>query len=82
MYLEILSPEKNYFTGDVFGIQLPGNEGLFEILDNHAPIVASLKKGQIKIISIEKKEDFISIEKGFIEVSANKATILIESLNS
>ena len=49
MFLEIVSPEKTLFTGDVSSVQLPGSEGSFQILNNHAPIVSTLKKGEIKL---------------------------------
>ena len=50
MFIEIVSPEKTIFTGDVSSVYLPGSEGFFQILDNHAPIVSTLKKGTIRII--------------------------------
>ena len=42
MLLEILTPDKKLFSGDVFGVQLPGIDGLFEILNKHAPLVSAL----------------------------------------
>ena len=50
MFLEIVSPEKTLFTGDVSSVQLPGSEGSFQILNNHAPIVSTLKKGEMGTI--------------------------------
>ncbi len=78
MTLEILTPEKKLFSGDVFGVQLPGITGLFEILDKHAPLVSALSKGNVKVL--KDKNSFInySIESGFVEVLANKATVLVE----
>ena len=49
MFLEIVSPEKTLFTGDVKSVHVPGTEGSFQILDNHAPIVSTLKKGSIRL---------------------------------
>ena len=43
MTLEILTPEKKIFSGEVYGVQLPGITGLFEVLDRHAPLVSALK---------------------------------------
>ena len=48
MTLEILTPEHKVFSGEVYGILLPGTEGAFEILDKHAPMIASLGKGKMK----------------------------------
>ncbi len=49
MKLEIISPDKSVFTGEVSLVQLPGIDGSFEILNNHAPLISVLKKGKIKI---------------------------------
>lgn len=49
MHLEIITPEKQVFTGEVDAVQLPGTDGLFQILKNHAPIIATLKEGSVKI---------------------------------
>lgn len=78
MTLEILTPEKKLFSGDVYGVQLPGITGLFEVLDNHAPLVSALGKGNLKIL--KGKNDFANytIQSGFVEVLNNKATVLIE----
>jgi F-type H+-transporting ATPase subunit epsilon len=51
MKLEILTPEKKIFSGDVYGVQLPGISGLFEVLDKHAPLVSALKTGTLKILN-------------------------------
>jgi F-type H+-transporting ATPase subunit epsilon len=78
MKLEILTPEKKLFSGDVYGVQLPGITGLFEVLDKHAPLVSALGKGNLKIL--KSKNDFqnFTIQSGFVEVLNNKATVLIE----
>ena len=57
MQLDILTPEKKIYSGKVYGIQLPGTEGSFEVLDQHAAMIASLGKGKMKILS----EDFMKI---------------------
>ena len=56
MTLEILTPEKKLYSGDVYGVQLPGIDGSFEVLDKHAPLVAALGKGNLKIL--KTKTDF------------------------
>jgi len=78
MTLEILTPETKLYSGDVYGVQLPGIEGSFEVLDRHAPLVAALGKGNIKVL--ETKTDFTNykIESGFVEVLDNKTTVLVE----
>ncbi len=78
MQLEILSPERKIFSGNVYGIQLPGTEGSFEILENHAPMIASLGNGKMKIIKDRNQADLYEISAGFVEVLNNKVTVLIE----
>ena len=49
MTVEIITPERLLFVGEVKAIQLTGKDGLFQLLDNHAPLIASLGKGSIKM---------------------------------
>ena len=45
MYLEVITPEEVLFKGEVSSVQLPGKDGLFQILNNHAPLIATLALG-------------------------------------
>jgi F-type H+-transporting ATPase subunit epsilon len=78
MELEILTPEHKVFSGKVYGIQLPGTEGSFEILESHAPIIASLGKGKMKVLKDKTHTETYEIAGGFIEMINNKASVLIE----
>ena len=78
MTLEILTPEKKIFSGEVYGVQLPGITGLFEVLDRHAPIVSALKNGKLKILLDKINTNTYTIQSGFVEVLNNKATVLVE----
>ena len=79
MQLEILTPEHRVYSGTVYGIQLPGIEGSFEILDRHAPIIASLGHGKMKIMKDKTAHtELYEITGGFVEMLNNKATVLIE----
>ena len=78
MTLEILTPEKKIFSGEVYGVQLPGINGLFEVLDRHAPLVSALKNGKLKILTDKTNTDSYTIQSGFVEVLNNKATVLVE----
>ena len=82
MKLEILTPEKKLYSGDVYGVMLPGISGLFEILDKHAPMVSALGKGTLKILKDKKDVELYSIQSGFVEVLNNKATVLVEGATS
>jgi F-type H+-transporting ATPase subunit epsilon len=78
MTLEILTPETKLYSGDVYGIQLPGIEGSFEVFDRHAALVAALGKGNIKVLTSKTEFTFYKIESGFVEVLDNKTTVLVE----
>ncbi len=78
MVLEILTPEKKIYSGDVYGVQLPGIDGLFEVLNKHAPLVSALQKGNLKILKDKSSSSSYSIESGFVEILDNKATVLVE----
>ncbi|MBK7433445.1 MAG: ATP synthase F1 subunit epsilon [Chitinophagaceae bacterium] len=78
MVLEILTPEQKIFSGDVYGVQLPGIGGSFEVLDKHAPMVSALKEGQLKILKDKSETAVYTIKSGFIEVLNNKVTVLVE----
>ena len=78
MILEILTPDKKVYSGDVLGVQLPGITGLFEVLDKHAPLVSALGKGQLKILKDKNSTESYKIQSGFIEVLNNKVTVLVE----
>ena len=79
MYLEIITPDKKVFEGEVKLVQVPGSKGSFEILKNHAPIISTLEKGTIKIQDEHGKEHFFEVDGGVIENKANKIIVLVES---
>jgi F-type H+-transporting ATPase subunit epsilon len=78
MVLEILTPERKIFSGEVYGVQLPGISGLFEVLDKHAPLVSALKAGNLKILKDKSITSNYAIQSGFVEVLNNKTTVLVE----
>lgn len=78
MTLEILTPERKIFSGEVYGVQLPGISGLFEVLDKHAPLVSALKAGKLKILKDKTTTASYTILSGFAEVLNNKTTVLVE----
>ncbi|HUQ96547.1 MAG TPA: ATP synthase F1 subunit epsilon [Chitinophagaceae bacterium] len=79
MTLEILTPERKLFSGDVYGVQMPGISGSFEVLDKHAPLVSALKAGRIKVLRDRQNHSaYFEIGGGFVEVLNNKVTVLVE----
>jgi F-type H+-transporting ATPase subunit epsilon len=78
MTLEILTPEKKLYSGQVYGVQLPGITGLFEVLEKHAPLVSALKAGRLKVLKDKTFTSFFDIQGGFVEVINNNVTVLVE----
>ncbi|MBC8005949.1 MAG: ATP synthase F1 subunit epsilon [Verrucomicrobia bacterium] len=80
MLLEIITPDRRIYSGEVKLVQLPGTLGSFEILNNHAPIISTLEKGRIKVIEESGKILFFEIDGGIIENKDNKIIVLVESI--
>lgn len=92
MYLEIVSPEATLFSGEVTSVVVPGVNGDFEMLNNHAPVVSILKEGNVKItgnIELEeavqdrftkgdKNTTLLKISSGTIEMKDNKVIVLAD----
>lgn len=77
MKLDIISPEKLLYRGDAESVTLPGLQGSFTILENHAPIISGLSKGIIEYHHAGK-EDFLEIAGGFVEAKNNVVSICVE----
>jgi F-type H+-transporting ATPase subunit epsilon len=79
MNLEILTPEKKLFSDEVYGVQMPGISGSFEVLEKHAPLVSALKAGRVKVLKDKQNHfDYFDIQGGFVEVINNRVTLLAE----
>jgi F-type H+-transporting ATPase subunit epsilon len=75
MLLEILTPEKKIFEGDVAIVTFPGANGSFQVMDNHAPLISLLKEGTVEYKGKEGTNR-ISIAGGVVEVLKNKVIVL------
>ena len=91
MYLEIITPELTVFKGNVDSVSVPGTNGDFEMLNNHAAVVSTLKKGYVKIFGNIDLDDtnkslfekngtgyWYPIKSGAIEMNANKVIVLAD----
>lgn len=78
MKIEIVTPDTTIYEGEVSLAQLPGIDGSFEILNNHAPMIAALKNGKVKIIDAKKAVLFFEIKGGVMEVLKNRILVLAE----
>jgi len=81
MTLNILTPDKLVYDGDVTSVTVPGSNGSFQILKNHAPIISSLTDGDV-IIKVNNQEEIIGIKGGVVEVLNNKIVILAEAIQN
>jgi F-type H+-transporting ATPase subunit epsilon len=79
MLLEIIAPDSKLFSGEVDLIQVPGSKGSFEILKNHAPIISTLERGQIKIVDVKGGITHFDVAGGVIEAKNNKIIVLAET---
>ncbi len=78
MTIDIITPTEKLFSGEAKRINLPGSNGSFEMLENHAPIVATLTAGQVVIVDEQNQPQIFDISGGVVEQSANKVIVLVE----
>lgn len=78
MFLEIITPEKKLFSGEISSVKVPGTNGKFQVLKNHASIISSLGKGKVSVKSSAGSESF-EITGGVVEVLKNKVVLLAET---
>lgn len=78
MYLEIITPDKKIFAGEVTSVMVPGASGQFQMLNNHAPIISSLLNGPVKVKTASGSHTF-DVKGGVVEMLNNKITLLAES---
>lgn len=78
MNLEIITPDKKLYHGEVKRVRLPGSNGLFEILNNHAPIISTLEKGTIRVVDKENRKITFEVNGGIVENKENNIIVLLE----
>ena len=78
MQLEIITAESQLYSGEVTSVKLPGMDGEFEILNNHAPVISTLDKGIIRVIDNNNKTENFDINGGVIEIQNNKIIVLAD----
>lgn len=79
MHLEILTPEKKIFEGDVTIATFPGADGSFQVMDNHAPLISLLKEGVVEYKGKEVNKN-LKITGGVVEVLSNKTILLADKV--
>ena len=78
MRVDIISPEKMIFSGDAKSITLPGSNGSFQLLDNHAPIISTLVEGVVEMEFSNSERKTFEIKGGVVEVRNNKVSLLAD----
>ena len=79
MHLEIVTPDQKFFDGEVLSATFPGTDGSFQVLNNHAPLLSTLKKGTI-VFRDKKNEYDVTIDGGVVEVLNNRVIVLAEAI--
>lgn len=77
MFLEIITPDKKLFSGEVTAVTVPGTQGSFQILNNHAAIISTLEKGKVKVKDKQGVQTF-EVRGGVVEVLKNKVIVLAD----
>jgi F-type H+-transporting ATPase subunit epsilon len=78
MQLEIITPDKKIYSGEVSSVSVPGMNGRFQMLKNHAPIISTLLNGKVKVKDKDGVKEF-DVKGGVVENLKNKIVILAES---
>lgn len=79
MYLEIITPDKKIFEGEVNSASFPGADGSFQVLNDHAPLISLLKDGIVEYKSKESTRR-LNITGGVVEVLTNKVIVLADGI--
>ena len=81
MKIEIITPDRKIFEGDIKSVRIPGKKGSFQVLKDHAPIISTLENGQVIMIDQGGNETIFKISGGVIEVKANNIILLADSVS-
>jgi len=80
MKIEIITPDRKVFEGEIKSVRVPGRKGSFQVLKDHAPIISTLDAGPVIIVDLTNNEKIYEISSGVIEVRTNKIILLAESV--
>lgn len=80
MKIDIITPDKSIYSGEVRSVRVPGRKGSFQVLKDHAPIISTLDPGIVIIADEEDKELRFEITGGVIEVKKNRIILLADSV--
>ncbi|MGA9293539.1 MAG: ATP synthase F1 subunit epsilon [Ignavibacteriaceae bacterium] len=78
--IEIITPDKVIFKGEIISVTVPGLKGRFQVLKNHAPLVSIFEIGMVEVVTPDKNSSYYATGGGTIEVLNNNVLILGDSL--
>lgn len=79
MTVDIITPDRKVFSGEASAVTFPGSEGQFQVLNDHAPLVSTLAKGQVTVQTTSGQQTF-TVDGGVVEVLQDKVLLLAEAV--
>jgi F-type H+-transporting ATPase subunit epsilon len=80
MRIEIITPDKKVFEGDIRSVRVPGKKGSFQVLKDHAPIISTLENGSVFVVGEDGSETIFEVTGGVIEVKSNRIILLADAV--
>ena len=80
MKIDIITPDKKVYEGEIKSVRVPGKKGSFQVLKDHAPIISTLENGPVILVEQNGNEKIFEVSGGVIEVKANKIILLVDSV--
>ncbi len=80
MKIDIITPDKKVYEGEIKSVRVPGQKGSFQVLKDHAPIISTLDSGNVVMVDQDGNEKIFEITGGVIEVKANKIILLADAV--
>ncbi|HEX2975327.1 MAG TPA: ATP synthase F1 subunit epsilon [Bacteroidales bacterium] len=79
MKIDIITPDKKVYEGEIKSVRVPGKKGSFQVLKDHAPIVSTLENGPVYIVEQDGNQKIFEVSGGVIEVKSNRIILLADS---
>ena len=80
MRIEIITPDKKIYEGEIKSVRVPGKKGSFQVLKDHAPIISTLENGPVIVVDNSDNQQIFEFTGGLIEVKANRIILLADSV--
>lgn len=80
MRIDIITPDRKVYEGEIKSVRVPGKKGSFQVLKDHAPIISTLENGPVIMVDAEGNQQVFEVTGGVIEVKANNIILLADSV--